>query len=91
MSTKTISEMKTHVAAKAGEDEDFRARLIEDPRSVIEAELNVSIPEQFAIHVHEDDATAAHLVLPPSERLTEEDLAKVAGGIDVDWDTVNIS
>ena len=80
MATRTISEMKQQVAARAGEDEDFRARLLADPKSVIEAELGVSIPDQFAIHVHEDDATAAHLTLPPSERLTEEDLAHVAGG-----------
>ena len=80
MATRTMSEMKQHVAARAGEDEDFRTRLIADPKSVIEAELGVSIPEQFVIHVHEDDATAAHLTLPPSERLTGEDLAHVAGG-----------
>ena len=91
MATRTISEMKQQVAARAGEDEDFRARLLADPRSVIEAELGVSIPDQFAIHVHEDGATAAHLVLPVSDRLTEEELAEVAGGVDVNWDTVNIS
>ncbi len=80
MATKTLSEMKTQIVTKAGADEDFRARLIADPKSVIEAELNVSIPDQFAIHVHEDGATGAHLTLPPSERLTESDLAQVAGG-----------
>ena len=92
MAARTMREMKQHVAARAGEDEDFRARLIADPKSVIETELDVSVPEQFAIHVHEDDATAAHLVLPLSDRLTEEELSEVAaGGVDVNWDTVNIS
>lgn len=91
MATRTMSEMKTYVAARAGEDEDFRNRLLADPRSVIEAELDVSIPEHFAIHVHEDDATNAHLTLPVSDRLTEEELAGVAGGVEVNWDTVNAS
>ena len=51
----------------------------------------VSIPERFTIQVHEDDATSAHVVLPLSDRLTEEELAEIAAGVDVNWDTVNIS
>ena len=80
MATTTMSEMKAHIMARATEDGEFRAKLLADPRSVISAELGVSIPETFAIQVHEDSAATAHLVLPLSDRLTEEDLAQVAGG-----------
>ena len=76
----TISEMTAHVTAKAAEDGDFRARLIADPKAVIASEFVVSIPENFAIKVHEDSASTAHMVLPLSDRLTEEDLALAAGG-----------
>ena len=88
----TMSEMKAHVMARAAEDSEFRAKLLADPRPVISAELGVAIPENFAIQVHEDSATTAHLVLPLSDQLTKEDLAQVgSGGVDVNWDTVNVS
>ena len=80
MATATIGEMKAHIMAKAAEDGAFRAKLLTDPRPVISAELGIYIPEGFAIQVHEDSAVAAHMVLPLSDRLTEEDLAQIAGG-----------
>ena len=87
----TMSEMKAHIMKRATEDGEFRAKLIADPRPVISAELGVSIPEGFKVQVHEDSTTAAHLVLPMTDRLTEEELAEIAAGVDVNWDTVNIS
>ena len=80
MATARLSEMKAHIMARATEDGDFRAKLLADPRAVISAELDVSIPETFAIQVHEDSAATAHLVLPLSDQLTEEDLAQIVGG-----------
>ena len=80
MATRTVSEMRAHLVARADESEDLRTRLVADPKSVISAEFGVSIPERFTIQVHEDSATTAHLVLPITDRLTEEDLAQVAGG-----------
>ena len=80
MAAMTMREMKAHIAAKAAEDVEFRTRLLADPKSVIADELSVSIPEQFSVHVYEDDGVTAHLVLPMSDHLTEAELAQVAGG-----------
>ena len=91
MANRTISEMKAHLVAKADASEDFRTRLVADPKPVISAELGVSIPERFTIQVHEDDVASAHVVLPLSDQLTDEELAEIAAGVDVNWDTVNIS
>ncbi|MCY3919608.1 MAG: NHLP leader peptide family RiPP precursor [Chloroflexi bacterium] len=91
MATTTMSEMKAQIMQRAAEDDEFRARLLADPKPVISAELGVAIPERFTIQVHEDDATSAHLVLPLSDHLTDEELAEIAAGVDVNWDTVNIS
>ena len=92
MADLTLSGMKAHIMARATEDGEFRAKLLADPRPVISAELGVTIPEHFTIQVHEDSATAAHMVLPLSDQLTKEDLAQVGGGgVDVNWDTVNVS
>ena len=75
----TATEMKTQILSKAAEDGDFRARLIADPKAVISAETGQAIPDGFDIVIHEDGATTAHLVLPPSPQLTEAELAEVAG------------
>ena len=77
---KTATEMQSHVIARATEDEAFRARLLSDPKGAVEEELNLVIPEGFTVEVHEESGTTAHLVLPPPARLSESELAAVAGG-----------
>ena len=76
----TATEMKTRILDRASEDGDFRAHLIADPKAAISSEIGMDIPEGFDVEVHEDGASTAHLVLPPSAELTEADLAMVAGG-----------
>jgi hypothetical protein len=77
---KTANEMKAQILSRADEDGAFRERLIADPKATISAELGTTIPEGFDVAVHEDSATTAHLVLPPSPELTEAELALAAGG-----------
>ena len=77
---KTATELKTQLLTKAAEDGEFRARLLADPRAAISSELGTTIPEGFDIAVHEHSATTAHLVLPPSPALTEDEMRFVAGG-----------
>ena len=75
----TLGEMQARILAKAGEDEDFRAKLIDNPKAVISEELGLYIPEGFDIQVHENTATTGHLILQPSERLTESELELAVG------------
>ncbi len=78
----TATELKTQILTKAAEDDDFCARLIDDPKAVISVETGTAIPDGFDIVVHEDSATTAHLVLPPSPALMEAELETVAGAAD---------
>ena len=75
----TASELREQLIAQAGDNEDFRARLLEDPRAVLREEYDIVLPENLNLHVHEEDATTAHLVLPRSKKLTEEELASTSG------------
>ena len=77
----TATEMRDRILSRADEDGDFRARLIADPKAAISAEIGADIPDVFDITVHEDSATTAHLVLPPSPALTDAELEMVAGGV----------
>lgn len=76
----TAQQMRTRVLDKAASDADYRAKLLDDPRAAIGAELGVTIPDSLTIRVHQEDASCAHLVLPPSSRLGETDLGSVAAG-----------
>ena len=75
----TATEIKDRILNRAAEDEEFRASLIADPKAAISAEIGTSIPAGFDVAVHEESATSFHLVLPPSPRLTEDELSKVSG------------
>ena len=77
----TATELKTQILHKAAEDSEFRARLIANPKETISAETGQTIPDGFDVVVHEDSATTAHLVLPPSQQLTEAELEKATGGV----------
>jgi Nitrile hydratase, alpha chain len=68
---------------RAERDDEFRAKLIADPRAALREELGVDAPESLAIRVIEEDPAEVVLVLPPKSRpdaLTDEQLAGVAGG-----------
>ena len=59
------------LVSRAGEDSDFRERILSKPRETIEQELGVKLAEDHEIHVHEETYTATHLVLPPRSKLSE--------------------
>jgi hypothetical protein len=78
---KTPTEMKAQILSRAEADGDFRALLMTDPKAAVADETGVTVPDGFKLVVHEDSATTAHLVLPPSPELSEADLAMATGGM----------
>ena len=75
----TTTELRDQLFAKAAESEEFRSRLIADPREVLSDDYGIVLPENLKLHVHEEDATTAHLVLPRSKKLTEAELESASG------------
>ena len=66
------------LASRAGEDHDFRKRLLAKPRETIEQEFAVTLGEDHEIQVHEDTYSTTHVVLPPRPKLSagEREAAK---------------
>lgn len=75
----TASEIRERLLAQAAESDDFRARLLADPKAVLREDYDIVIPENMKLFVHEEDAVTAHLVLPRSKKLTEAELATASG------------
>ena len=83
---KTQSQIQEQILAKAEEDEQFRARLLDDPKAAIKDATGLSVPDGINIRVLEDNATDYHLVLPPAGRnLSDQEIGGLAGGVsDID-------
>ena len=78
--TKTHQELRAELIGKAAADDGFRAKLVADPKAAVKKALGVGLPESITVHVHEETALSAHVVLPPSAGLAETDLEGVAAG-----------
>ena len=68
------------LVSRAGEDSDFRERLLARPRETIEKELGVALAEGHDVHVHEETYTATHVVLPPRSKLSKAEREEAMAG-----------
>ena len=77
---KSTNQIREQILDKATIDPEFRIRFKADPASALESDFGLSVPDGFNITVLEDDAHNAHIVLPPSATLSENELSAVSGG-----------
>ncbi|MDE0031649.1 MAG: hypothetical protein OXU75_00700 [Deltaproteobacteria bacterium] len=68
------------LVSRAGEDSDFRQRLLAKPKETIEKEFGVRLAEDHEIHVHEETSSETHLVLPPRSRLSKAEREEARTG-----------
>ena len=77
------NEMQYQLIARATEDAEFRARLVDDPNNAIKQEFGIDVPDHAKIQVHESDMSVLHIALPisPNVELDEERLEAIAAGL----------
>ena len=78
-------EMLRQIVDKSAVNEQFRQRLLSDPKTAISEELGITIPESMTIKVHESDMQTVHLALPPDPNISEEQLEAVSAGLCCCW------
>ena len=77
----SVEQMQNEVVRRAVEDEEFRANLLADPKSAINDEFGIQLPEIIEVSVHESKGTSLHLALPPDGAVfSDEELEAAAGG-----------
>ncbi|HSK84146.1 MAG TPA: NHLP leader peptide family RiPP precursor [Rubrobacter sp.] len=80
------TEVDRRLVQRSLEDEDFRQRLLADPKGTIEQELGSRLPEDVQVRVVEESAQTIYLVLPvrsadlQTGELSDEEFEAVAGG-----------
>ena len=87
--TLTVREMRSRLVEKATSNPEFRAQLISDPKTAIKDELEMAVPPNFTIKVHEDSPDTANLVLAPPASLAESELETASGGAVFRWNGSN--
>ena len=86
------AEMERTLVQRSLEDENFRQRLLDDPKGTAEQEMGSQLPESIEVRVVEESADTIYLVLPfastvgQGRELSDEELGEVAGGGTV-WGT----
>ena len=80
------AEVERRMINRGMEDEEFRQRLLDDPKGTIEQELGSGLPEGVEVRVVEESADTIYLVLPSASllgegsELSDHQLEVVAGG-----------
>ena len=76
----------SQIVAKAWADAKFKQRLLADPAAVLK-ENGIEVPPGVTVKIIENSEKVVHLTLPakPDGELSEEALAKVAGGALSNW------
>ena len=80
-------EIERRLIEKSMEDEDFRQRLLEDPKGAVEQDLGARLPEEVRVVALEETPDTIYLVLPGTPtagaeggELSDQELESVAGG-----------
>ena len=80
-------EMAALIVQRAWKDEAFRSEFLADAKGTIEKYSGEKLPDDLRVLAHPEDVQTVHFVIPPKpmnvDELSDEDLEKVAGGVDI--------
>src|SRR5919112_6181535 len=82
------AEVERRLVERSLQDEEFRQRLLADPKGTLEQELGRGLPEGVQVRAVEESADTIYLVLPSASRVgqggevSDKELEAVAGGED---------
>ena len=81
------AEWERRLIQRSLEDDDFRQRLLDDPKGAVEQELGSALPEGVRVVAVEESSDTIYLVLPSASAvgegggsLSDEALEAVSGG-----------
>lgn len=82
----TRRDLEARIVARARADEEFRQRLMTDPRGAVVEETGISVPESVQIQVVEETPETAYLVIPMNRTAVSDAELELASGGNSPWD-----
>ena len=87
MMSMNLREIESLIVQRAWKDDTFRMEFLGDPKATIEKYSGEKLPAELKVVALAEDDKTIHFVIPPkpahADELSDEDLEKVAGGVDV--------
>ncbi len=77
---KQLSEIEKLILLRTERDDEFRGRLLANPKETIESEFGVTLAEDHELHVYEDSYSVTHLILPPRSKFSEAERQEAKAG-----------
>src|SRR5687768_5628037 len=85
------AEVERRLVQRSLQDEEFRQRLLDDPKGTLEQEIGRGLPEGVQVRVLEESSDTIYLVLPSASvvggSLSDVALEAVAGASGIPADT----
>ena len=82
-----LKDFEAKIVTKSLEDDEFRKKLLDDPKGAIAAEAGKTLPESLVVKVREEEPNTLTIILPQKAmgataegELSDDALEKVAGG-----------
>lgn len=82
MTTLLNDNLQAELAERAAKDPEFASQLRENPKAALSAFLNLELPEDLQVSVHEESRDALHIVLPALDNSSPE-MLELTGDIAV--------
>jgi hypothetical protein len=78
-------QLQAALIRKCADDAEFRSKVLENPKGMLEQALGQKLPENVAISIHQEDLHTLHFSVPPilnsaQHDLSDDQLEQVAGG-----------
>ncbi len=61
-----MDSLKVQIIQKAWKDPEFKAELLRDPKSALQASFGIMVPEEIELQVMEETPSSYFLIIPPN-------------------------
>ncbi|HEY9666225.1 MAG TPA: hypothetical protein V6C91_05440 [Coleofasciculaceae cyanobacterium] len=72
MATLLSENLQAELTERVAKDPEFASQLLENPKATLSAFLNLELPEELEVSIHQDSRDALHIVLPTTENFNSE-------------------